>query len=199
MASNRIIEFIGFKLCINENVYEPAEDSELLASILDINEGEIVVDLGSGSGILGLVAKRMGGKVISVDVNPFATEATLCSAKVNSIDIDVINCNVLDCLRVISIDALIFNPPYLPVDERSSWIGYSWSGGIGGVEVLSKALREIKARKYYFVYSSFSDEEIIYELLNEEGLEIDKVKEMVIGFETLKAVKVVVKSNPSRA
>ncbi|ABP94242.1 MULTISPECIES: HemK2/MTQ2 family protein methyltransferase [Metallosphaera] len=193
MDGYRVIGFGGYKLCVNEEVYEPAEDSEILASILDVKPGEKVIDVGSGSGILGIVAGRMGASVISIDVNPYATEATLCSSKLNHVNIEVINCDSVTCLRGFRVDALIFNPPYLPVEETSSWIGYSWSGGKGGTEVLIRVMSEVNARSYYFVYSSFTDEEEIDRFLKSRGLEINKVKERVIGFEVLKAVKVVAK------
>ncbi|WP_238024638.1 MULTISPECIES: HemK2/MTQ2 family protein methyltransferase [Metallosphaera] len=184
---------------MNEEVYEPAEDSEILASILDVRQGENVLDMGSGSGLLGIIASKMGGRVTSIDVNPYATEATLCSSRLNGVDLEVINCDSITCLREVKVDTLIFNPPYLPVYETSSWIGYSWSGGRGGVEVLLGVMRQVNAKNYYFVYSSFTDEEEITRFLQDRGLEINKVKERVIGFEVLKAVKVVAKGDLGRA
>ncbi|MEM0065010.1 MAG: methyltransferase [Metallosphaera sp.] len=194
MDGYRYFSYLGYKLCLDDNVYEPAEDSELLASILDLEKGESVLDVGSGSGILGIVAHSLGARVISVDINPFASLVTQCSARLNNIDIDVLNCDLTTCLRDVAFDSVIFNPPYLPVSETSSWIGYSWSGGIGGLEQLNRLLLLTRSRKYYFVYSSFTDEEKLFKILEERSLKVDKVKEIVVGFEILKAVKVIDKS-----
>ncbi|MEM4079936.1 MAG: 50S ribosomal protein L11 methyltransferase, partial [Metallosphaera sp.] len=99
MDGYRYFSYLGYKLCLDDNVYEPAEDSELLASILDLEKGESVLDVGSGSGILGIVAHSLGARVISVDINPFASLVTQCSARLNNIDIDVLNCDLTTCLR----------------------------------------------------------------------------------------------------
>ncbi|QKQ99897.1 methyltransferase [Metallosphaera tengchongensis] len=200
MGDRRIIEFLGFKLCLNENVYEPAEDSELLASILDLTEKEKVVDVGSGTGILSLVLSKRDIRVLAIDINPFASEETLCSAKINDVDIDVINCDGLSCVRDgIVFDAIVFNPPYLPVQETKEWIGFSWSGGEGGLKALEKILNDFKAKRGYFVYSSFTDEEKLNKLLESKSLKLVKRKEIVKGFEVLKAVEVVVEGCPCGA
>jgi release factor glutamine methyltransferase len=38
-------------------------------------------------------------------------------------------------------DQIVFNPPYLPVDEKDP-LALTWSGGKGGIEVLEGFLRE---------------------------------------------------------
>ena len=39
-----------------KNVYEPAEDSFLLAENLVVNQNDVVLDVGTGCGILGILA-----------------------------------------------------------------------------------------------------------------------------------------------
>jgi release factor glutamine methyltransferase len=188
MASLRVIELYGIRVCLNDNVYEPSDDTELIMSILKVRGGETVVDLGSGTGILGIYAAKEGARVISIDVNPYAAEATLCSAKLNGVDLSVINCNMLSCLREWNFHTLIFNPPYLPYNERDSWIGYSWSGGKGGVEVILEALR-LPFKRIYLTYSSLSDEELLLSSIRSEGLKVRKEASRVMGYEEIKAVE----------
>lgn len=189
MSSNRIIEFNGIKICLNDEVYEPAEDTELLLSILKIEKGEEVIEVGSGSGILSVISAKMGGRVYSVDINPFAVLATLCSSKLNNVDINIINCDILTCFRNKIFDVGIFNPPYLPFEEYNDWIEYSWSGGISGSEVLIRFLNTILAKRLYILYSSLSDEDKIMEIIDKRKMRINKKIEKTFGFERLIALE----------
>jgi len=189
MSSYRTIEFNGIKLCINDEVYEPAEDTELLLSIVKIKKGEKVIEIGSGSGILSIISAKMGGKVYSIDINPLASLATLCSSKLNNLDIDVINCDMLTCLRNITFDVGIFNPPYLPFEEYDDWIKYSWSGGKSGSEVLVNFINTISARRLYILYSSLSNEDEILEAIRKRKMVINRKIEKTFGFERLIALE----------
>ncbi|ARM75903.1 HemK2/MTQ2 family protein methyltransferase [Acidianus manzaensis] len=201
MSSFRTIEFSGYKLCINDETYEPAEDTELILDILEVNKGQKVVEVGSGSGILSIRAASLGGKVISIDINPFAVESTLCSIKLNNVenDINVINCNMLSCIRETVFDVAIFNPPYLPYEEYNSWISYSWSGGKSGVDVLIRFLKQVKAKKIYTVYSSLSDEDKLLDFINKNKIKISKKVEKVYDYERIIAIQLDAQSNFSRA
>ena len=196
MASNRVIEFSGYKICINDQTYEPAEDTLLLLGLIDVKAGEVVLDMGSGSGILGLHSLKLGAsKVIFIDINPFATEATLCTLRLNGVSegkFDVINCDLLSCLRNgVNFDVAIFNPPYLPYEEYDSWIEYSWSGGRTGVDVLERFLQQINAKRIYIVFSSLSDFDRLFSSPSFNKYKIGKRKEITIGFETITGMELV--------
>ncbi|MFI3256021.1 MAG: 50S ribosomal protein L11 methyltransferase [Psittacicella sp.] len=50
-------------------------------------KGKLVLDFGCGSGILGLAAAKLGAsKVVGIDIEPQAIDATLRNAKTNSVD-----------------------------------------------------------------------------------------------------------------
>ncbi|MEM0373129.1 MAG: methyltransferase [Sulfolobaceae archaeon] len=200
MGGNRVIEFSGIKICLNEFTYEPAEDTKILLDMINVKLNEKVIDLGSGSGILGIKALLSGGKVIFIDINPYATEATLCSLRINKLDGEIINCDLLSCLREYKFDTIIFNPPYLPYSELSNWLGYSWSGGKGGIEVIERFLMSANSKRIYLVYSTLSDYEKVERILNYKGYNIIKKREVTIGFETIIGIEAVKddKSNLSR-
>lgn len=51
-----------------------------------MKEGYSVLDAGSGSGILSIIAKKLGaGEVLGIDIDPLATEAAIENASVNGI------------------------------------------------------------------------------------------------------------------
>ncbi|WP_338601176.1 HemK2/MTQ2 family protein methyltransferase [Sulfolobus tengchongensis] len=196
MANIRVIEFHGVKLCLNDQTYEPSDDTELLLNLIRVNKGDRVLDMGSGSGVLGLLALMRGAKVIFVDINPYATLSTLCSLKINEkffnpSNYDILNCNLLTCLRRQNFDVAIFNPPYLPVEEYNQWIGYSWSGGKDGAKVLMEFLNEVNANRIYTLFSSLSDEDKILYAIHKKRYKILRKYEKVIGYERLVGLEVI--------
>jgi len=53
-----------------------------------INENSVLLDAGSGSGILSIIAKKLGAKeVLGIDIDPNATSAAIENAEVNNLEI----------------------------------------------------------------------------------------------------------------
>ncbi len=53
-----------------------------------IKNGDIVLDAGSGSGILSIIAKKLGAKeVIGIDIDPMATSAAIENSEVNKLSL----------------------------------------------------------------------------------------------------------------
>jgi len=73
------------ELLIPQGVHAPPPSTIQLAELLDIQPGERVMELGCGTGVLSLVAAKLGAKrVVAVDINTIALEATVCNARLNS-------------------------------------------------------------------------------------------------------------------
>ena len=77
--------FADFVFHVWENVYEPAEDSFLFAENLIVKEGEKVLDMGTGCGILSIIAARKASEVVAVDINPYAVKCAMENAKLNGV------------------------------------------------------------------------------------------------------------------
>ncbi|HMK95372.1 MAG TPA: HemK2/MTQ2 family protein methyltransferase [Candidatus Limnocylindrales bacterium] len=132
-----------------DNVYEPAEDSFLFAEKLDVEKGAQVLDVGTGCGILGIVAAEKAAAVIAVDLNPFAIRC----AKENSVLNNVFSRMAFvqaDLLTVFddnaTFDLILFNAPYLPAAEHEAetWIGRSWAGGVDGRQVIDRFISQVQ-------------------------------------------------------
>ncbi len=67
--------FGPFDLELSESTFAPSTISVLLADVLDVHDGDHVIDVGCGSGILSIIAAKLGaGKVIGVDTAPDVVE-----------------------------------------------------------------------------------------------------------------------------
>jgi len=84
-SPSKKVFFADYGFHVSGNVYEPAEDSFLFAENLAVKEGEIVLDMGAGCGILGIIAAEKAAKVVAVDINPYAVRCAKENAKLNRV------------------------------------------------------------------------------------------------------------------
>ena len=133
---------------VSEEVYEPSEDSFLFAENLDVEESALVLDVGTGCGILGILAAEKAAYVVAVDVNPYAIRC----AKKNSVHNNVrgkmafIQSGLLTAFNEnAKFDLILFNAPYLPSAEceEDSWMVRSWAGGINGRQVIDQFISQV--------------------------------------------------------
>ena len=83
------IQGFDIELEINEHIFPPSPHGSFFADNITVNRGEKVIDIGSGSGILSIVATKLGGKVSATDTDEHAVELTAKNAAKNDVGIDV--------------------------------------------------------------------------------------------------------------
>ncbi len=135
---------------VNDDVYEPAEDSYLFVDNLHVAVGEAVLDLGTGSGVLAVTAAKQGADVVAVDINPYAVRVAKANAKLNGFESKVgfIQSDLFSALAGGTVfDVVLFNAPYLPSEagEEATWIGRAWAGGADGRVVVDRFIKEVAA------------------------------------------------------
>lgn len=178
----------------DEQVYQPAEDSHLLAEAAagEIDAGDLVLDVGTGSGYVGgYVAAETGARVIGSDVNPHAVR------QAREAGLEAVLADLVAPFRDGVFDAVTFNPPYLPTEPDEAgddWMEVALSGGESGravVEPFLAAVGRVLAPDgvVLVLVSTLTGVEDVAELAGEEGFSAVAVAEGSFPFETLVVLK----------
>jgi release factor glutamine methyltransferase len=129
-----------FTIRLAPGVFPPSATSRALAEQLEIREGETVIDVGCGTGVLSLVALRLGaGRVYGVDI----IEESIPTARENARRMGLEDRaefragNLFEPIRDVSADVIIGDVSGIP-DElaaETDWFPGGHAGGPTGAEV----------------------------------------------------------------
>ncbi|MEM2424302.1 MAG: class I SAM-dependent methyltransferase [Candidatus Bathyarchaeia archaeon] len=181
-------------------VYEPSEDTFLLADNLDVCDGEVVLDVGTGCGILAVLSAFKASWVLAVDINPSAVRCARKNAETNDVlgKIDFICGDLFAPLRKgLVFDLVLFNAPYLPTEEEpKDWVEYAWSGGESGRRVLDRFLENVsdhikRGGRLLLVQSSLSNIEETLIKLGRKGFKAEVIDEVGAFFEVIALIKAI--------
>jgi release factor glutamine methyltransferase len=184
---------------VNEHVYEPAEDTFLISERLAVTEDDVVLDMGTGCGILAVLAAEKAKRVVAVDINPYAIECAIKNAQTNDMK-EKIEFRRGDLFQPIkqneSFNVILFNSPYLPSepDEEKSWIGKAWAGGPNGRQVIDRFIVEspnflADEGKIQLVQSSLSDVDKTIQMFHEINMQAKVVAQVKVAFESIVLVE----------
>ena len=150
------VNFYGNTFVVNKNVLIPRfETEELVENTIKIIQDNFnypvnIIDLGCGSGCIGLSLKKKLDKcnVTLLDISPKALEVAKENANVLNCDVSFIESDMWDNVTD-KYDVIICNPPYIRNDEEIEKIVYdnephlALFGGIDGLDLYRKIRKDI--------------------------------------------------------
>ena len=169
-------------------VYQPAEDSGLLAEAAVAEARGRVLEVGTGSGwVAERVATERGLDVVGSDLNPHAAR------QARERGVEAVVADLLSPFRADAFDAVCFNPPYLPTDpenEWDDWMEHALSGGESGRELIEPFLADVGRvlapdGVVLLLVSSLTGYEEVLAIVEEAGFDHEAVVEESFPFETL--------------
>jgi len=200
-SSRKQVFYDDLAFQVFEDVYEPAEDTFLIADSLVqiVKEGDTLLDIGTGCGILAIIAAKKAKKVIATDLNPHAVKCARLNAKINRFapKIDVRLGDLFQPIqKTEKFDLIVFNAPYLPSSKREqrTWIGRSWAGGPTGRQLIDRFIIEAshylkRNGKILLVQSSLAKIDETLEKFRKTSLKAQVIAERKVAFETIAVIQ----------
>lgn len=134
----------GPRLLTPPGVYAPQYDTDLLTGALrsePISGQTDVLDLGTGSGALAVIAAQMGARVTAVDISWRAVWTARLNAVLNRASITVRRADLSAACKANTFDLVVSNPPYVPAPAgklSAHGVARAWDGGIDGRSLVNR-------------------------------------------------------------
>jgi len=137
-----------FAILLRPGVFSPSSTSRILADALEIEGGETVVDVGCGSGVLSIVAARLGAaRVVGCDISRKAVEL----ARENAVRLGLVDKtefregSLLEPVLDVKAEVVIGDVSGIPDDlgKVAGWFPDGQAGGPTGAELPSAMLEKI--------------------------------------------------------
>ena len=175
-----MLNYQGMEFLICENVYEPAEDTFLLADNLLVKKSDNVLEIGTGTGIIAIIASKKAKKVVTVDINRYAVECARKNTEINLACVDIRWGDLFDPVDDEKFDLILFNTPYLPIEDDElvdDELEAAWNGGKDGRFVINRFIEGLVEHlnpggRVQLVQSSLSNVEETTGRLMELGFEV---------------------------
>src|SRR5580704_9430694 len=116
-------EFYGRDFRVTPDVLIPRPETEHLveAAIARIKPGDLVVDVGTGSGAIAIsLALETSARVLATDISIPALPVAQSNAARLSASVSFSACDLAAAIHDRSIDVLVSNPPYVPATDHPS-------------------------------------------------------------------------------
>jgi release factor glutamine methyltransferase len=165
-------------------VFRPISDSWLLARVVHDEvrsraDTPRVLDICTGSGVVGVTAARAGADVTAVDVSCRAVAAAWLNARINRVRVQSRRGRLLEPVAGRRFDVIASNPPYVPSDnDAPRGLERAWAAGPDGRALLDRLIAEAPSRlepggTLLIVHSDLIGADETLERIAAAGLEAD--------------------------
>ena len=183
----KIVNYLSKKFIVFRNVFRPFEDSKALVRNWVINRGESVLDVGTGSGVLAVMAVYCGAKrVVALDRSRAAVKNAKINAALHGFSkiIEVRISNVFSALESNEkFDVIVANLPFRNYPAKNSVERTTWDqrfktnrNFFGGVRAHLK-----KGGRIYITQANFGEVESVRKLTQKFLLSTRKIGENPAG------------------
>ncbi len=166
---------------VTDEMLVPKSGSLLLARHLPLRDGDVVLDLGSGAGLIGILAARRGHRVVATDVGAACTESTRANALLNGVAdrLEVRSGDLFAPVLGEAFDLIATNPPQMPTPPDREWDDAQSRADNGGPDgwvaldrIIHEAPRHLKPEgRLVFTFFGFLGVERSRDTLRAAGLE----------------------------
>ena len=178
-------------------VYPPSEDTYLLLDSLDIKQDDEFLEVGCGAGLITLTAAKKTRSIVSVDSSFEAVRNTLENLKKNNLynDCHVIEADLFGAFAPsVKFSLIVFNPPYLPLDNEHTNLDHALVGGQVGTELTERFVKQatkhlLRGGRVYVVVSNLANIDSIRKTMIECGFVVDTVSEESLFFEKIQVLR----------
>ena len=177
---------------LEREVYQPAEDSRLLAEAAVEHARGRTLEVGTGSGwVAERIAAETDAEVVASDYNP-----TACR-QAHDRGLQAVRADLVEPFRERSFDTVAFNPPYLPTDPDNEWddrMERALSGGESGREVIDPFLDTVgrilrPGGRVLLLVSSLTGFETVVARAEANGFAVSTVRQESYPFEVLSILR----------
>ena len=183
-----------FEIETDDLVYIPSDDTFLLAENLEIKEGQSVLEIGTGSGLVSMYASLLTDDVTATDINYNALELAEKNFKLNNINtIKLEFGDLFEPVKDKKFDVILFNTPYLPTDSDdiiNDDLNYAFDGGLDGRKVIDRFINEVSNHLndkgiVQIIQSSLSDNNRTLDMFDRNGFVAEIAKSEKFFFEEI--------------
>jgi release factor glutamine methyltransferase len=175
----RMVRYLDKEFLVYPNTFWPFADSLPLVKHFEVAAGESVLDVGTGSGVIGIFACYRGAaRVVGVDINPAAVRSATHNARMHGFadTMKVLQSDLFDALGGERFDVITANLPFRNKPAHDVVAMSQWDTDFKtNTRFFEEVGRHLHPRgRIYFVQSNFGEIETTMRLAHAAGLQVSE-------------------------
>ncbi|WAC74622.1 methyltransferase [Roseateles sp. SL47] len=176
----RKVSYLDKEFLVFPNTFWPFADSLPLIKNFHVAPGEHVLDVGTGSGVIGIFACYRGaGRVVGVDINPAAVRSATHNASMHGFSdtMQVLQSDLFTALGDQQFDVITANLPFRNKPAQDVVAMSQWDTEFKtNTRFFEGVGRHLKpAGRIYFVQSNFGEIDTMHRLAQASGLKVTEL------------------------